>query len=64
MVNKKIFFLLVLPLSSNTMFASLMNQNPDIGVTANSITLEIILPKEIQNISATKIRKGEIKNEF
>ena len=42
MLNKKIFFLLALPRSGNTMFASLMNQNPDIGVTANSITLEIM----------------------
>ena len=25
---------------------------------------EIVLAEEIQNISATKIRKGEIKNEF
>ncbi len=25
---------------------------------------EIVLTEEIQNISATKIRKGEIKNEF
>ena len=25
---------------------------------------EIVLPKEIQNISATKIRQGLVKNEF
>ena len=25
---------------------------------------EIVLPQEIQNISATKIRKGLVKNEF
>jgi hypothetical protein len=39
---KKIFFLLALPRSGNTLFGSIMNQNPDIAVTANSITLEII----------------------
>jgi hypothetical protein len=38
---KKIFFLLALPRSGNTLFGSIMNQNPDIAVTANSITLEI-----------------------
>ena len=40
--NKKLFFLVALPRSGNTLFASLMNQNPDIAVTANSITLEIM----------------------
>ena len=30
-----------MPRSGNTLFASLINQNPDIAVTANSITLEI-----------------------
>jgi len=39
---KKIFFLMALPRSGNTLFGSIMNQNPDIAVTANSITLEII----------------------
>ena len=38
----KIFFLLALPRSGNTLFGSIMNQNPDIAVTANSITLEIM----------------------
>ena len=41
-LNKQLFFLLALPRSGNTLFGSLMNQNPDIGVTANSITLEIM----------------------
>jgi hypothetical protein len=41
-IPKKIFFLLALPRSGNTLFGSLMNQNPDIAVTANSITLEIM----------------------
>jgi hypothetical protein len=39
--DKKIFFLMALPRSGNTLFGSIMNQNPDIAVTANSITLEI-----------------------
>src|SRR5210317_1504003 len=41
-LNKELFFLMALPRSGNTLFGSLMNQNPDIGVTANSITLEIM----------------------
>jgi sulfotransferase len=41
-MNKKIFFLLALPRSGNTLFGSIMNQNPNIAVTANSITLEIM----------------------
>ena len=40
--NKKLFFLVALPRSGNTLFASLMNQNPEIAATANSITLEIM----------------------
>ena len=31
-----------MPRSGNTLFTSIMNQNPDIAVTANSITLEIM----------------------
>jgi len=31
-----------MPRSGNTLFASIMNQNPNIACTANSITLEII----------------------
>lgn len=41
-MDKRIFFLLALPRSGNTLFGSIMNQNPDIAVTANSITLEIM----------------------
>ena len=40
--DKQIYFLCATPRSGNTLFASLMNQNPDIAVTANSITLEIM----------------------
>ena len=42
MDGSKIFFLCAMPRSGNTLFASIMNQNPDLVVTANSITLEII----------------------
>ena len=40
--DKQIYFLCAMPRSGNTLFASLMNQNPEIAVTANSITLEIM----------------------
>jgi sulfotransferase len=40
--NKKLFFLIAMPRSGNTLFASIMNQNPELVVTANSITLEIM----------------------
>ena len=39
--SKKLFFLVAMPRSGNTLFASIMNQNPNIACTANSITLEI-----------------------
>jgi len=44
MVNqsRKLFFLVALPRSGNTLFASIMNQNPEIATTANSVTLEIM----------------------
>ena len=40
--NKKIFFLAGLPRSGNTLLTSILNQNPDICCTPNSITLEIM----------------------
>ena len=40
--SKKLFFLIALPRSGNTLFASIINQNPEIATTANSITLEIM----------------------
>ena len=40
--NKKIFFLAGLPRSGNTILASILNQNPVICCTPNSITLEIM----------------------
>ena len=44
MVNqsRKLFFLIALPRSGNTLFASIMNQNRDVACTGNSVTLEII----------------------
>ena len=40
--NKKLFFLVAMPRSGNTLFASIINQNPEIAETPNSITLEIM----------------------
>ena len=40
--SKQLFFLVAMPRSGNTLFASIMNQNPKIACTANSITLEIM----------------------
>jgi len=40
--NKKLFFLMGMPRSGNTLLASIINQNPEIVCTANSLTLEII----------------------
>ena len=40
--TKKLFFLVAMPRSGNTLFTSIMNQNPDVCCTANSITLEIM----------------------
>ena len=40
--NKQLLFLVAQPRSGNTLFASIMNQNPEIAATPNSITLEII----------------------
>jgi hypothetical protein len=54
--HKKIFFLLALPRSGNTLFGSIMNQNPDIAVTANSITLEIM--KDVFLLKQTDVFKN------
>jgi len=40
--NKKIFFLAGFPRAGNTLLTSILNQNPDMGCTPNSIVLEII----------------------
>ena len=39
---KKLFFLVAMPRSGNTLFTSIMNQNPNLVCTPNSITLEIM----------------------
>jgi len=39
---RKIFFLVGLPRAGNTLLGSILNQNPDIAVTANSITPDIL----------------------
>lgn len=41
LVSKQIFFLAGFPRSGNTILTSILNQNPDICCTPNSITLEI-----------------------
>jgi len=46
---EKIFFLVGLPRAGNTLLGSLLNQNPDIAVTANSVTPDILY-----NISRVK----------
>ena len=40
--SKQLFFLIAQPRSGNTLFTSIMNQNPEIACTPNSITLEIM----------------------
>ena len=47
---------MALPRSGNTLFASIMNQNPNIACTANSITLEII--KDLFLLKQTDVFKN------
>jgi sulfotransferase len=54
--NKKLFFLIATPRSGNTVFASLINQNPEIVCTANSITLEIM--KDLYLLKTTDVFKN------
>jgi sulfotransferase len=54
--NKKLFFLIATPRSGNTVFASLINQNPEIVCTANSITLEIM--KDLYLLKETDVFKN------
>ena len=51
--NKNLFFLVALPRSGNTLFASIMNQNKEIAATANSITLEIM--KDLHLLKQTDV---------
>tara|TARA_R100001443_G_scaffold11954_2_gene21457 strand:+ start:3397 stop:4167 length:771 start_codon:yes stop_codon:yes gene_type:complete len=52
-MNKQLFFLVATPRSGNTVFASIMNQNPEIACTANSITLEVM--KDIDFLKTSDI---------
>ena len=51
--NRKLLFLVALPRSGNTLFASIMNQNKEIAATANSITLEIM--KDLHLLKKTDV---------
>lgn len=54
MENKKdITFLVSLPRSGNTLLGAILNQNPNVAVTANSITLEIF--KELYLLKETEV---------
>jgi len=51
--NKQLLFLIAQPRSGNTLFASIMNQNPEIAATPNSITLEIM--KDLHLLKQTDV---------
>jgi hypothetical protein len=51
--NKKIFFLAGFPRSGNTLLTSILNQNPDICCTPNSVVLEIY--KDVWNLKKTDV---------
>ena len=53
---RKLFFLVALPRSGNTLFTSIINQNPDIVCTPNSITLEIM--KDLFLLKETDVFKN------
>ena len=54
--KRKLFFLVALPRSGNTLLASILNQNPEIAATANSMTLEIM--KELFLLKETDVFKN------
>jgi sulfotransferase len=56
-LDKQYFFLSGLPRAGNTLFASLMNQNPDVAVTGNSPVAEIIH-------SISKLYDNEVLSNF
>ena len=60
--NKKLFFLIAQPRSGNTLLASILNQNPDIACTGNSITLEII--KRLYLLKEDELEKELLKIEI
>jgi len=51
--NNQLLFLVAQPRSGNTLFASIMNQNPEIAATPNSITLEIM--KDLHLLKQTDV---------
>ena len=51
--SKQLFFLVAMPRSGNTLFASIINQNPNVVCTANSITLEIM--KDLHLLKQTDV---------
>ena len=51
--NKKIFFLVGFPRAGNTLLTSILNQNPDIGCTPNSVVLEIY--KDVWKLKQTDV---------
>jgi len=53
---KDIFFLSGLPRAGNTLFGSIMNQNPDVGVSANSICADMM--GELHMLKHTDIFKN------
>lgn len=55
-MNKNITFLCSLPRSGNTLLGALLNQNPEVAVTANSITMEIF--KEVYFLKDTETFKN------
>ena len=55
---KEIFFLSGLPRAGNTLFGSLMNQNPDVAVTANSITADTMGEEGLHTIKTDAIVKS------
>ena len=54
--SRKLFFLIALPRSGNTLFASIINQNPEVACTGNSITLEIM--KDLHHLKMTDVFKN------
>jgi hypothetical protein len=54
---KKIYYLIGMPRAGNTLFGSLLNQNPRVRVTANSIVPEIMW-------STQCLKKDEIYQNF
>lgn len=69
--NKNLFFLCGLPRSGNTLLGSIINQNPKLNVTANTILIDVVyslyLLKEnniYKNFSDNKSLDNIIKNAF